>query len=112
MMQFSCGEQVLVNHVYVESTRLQEKPRELECLGSLEVESVSSSSISSTSSISAYADVSSEGSCNYCDGTTHTNALADWDNWFVEENDYHMLFIICGEKRLHFADCFAIAKVF
>ena len=55
--------------------------------GSVEVESVPSSSTTSTASISTDADVSSEGSGDESDGTTQTIALADWDNWFVDEYD-------------------------
>ena len=56
--------------------------------GTVEVESVPSSSTTSTASISTDADVSSEGSSDESDGTTHTIALADWDSWFVEEHDH------------------------
>ena len=56
--------------------------------GSVEIESVPSSSTTSTASISTDADVSSEGSSDESEGTTQTIALADWDNWFVDKHDH------------------------
>ena len=56
--------------------------------GSVEVESVPSSFITSVALISTDTDVSSEGSSDESDGTKQTIALAVWDNWFVEEHDH------------------------
>ena len=60
----------------------------------MEVESVPSSSTTSTALISTDADVSSEGSSDESEDTTQTIALADWDNWFVDKHDHGNQFVM------------------
>ena len=82
----SCSTSRRVNQAPRKAYRARTPRRKL---SSAEVESVPSSSTTSTTSISTDADVSSEGSSDESDGTKQTIALAEWDNWFVEGHDHN-----------------------